>query len=301
MVIRQNDVDKKRKLHNGIVGFPSSHDILPTNIDAYLIVLGKFLRAGNEVLMVSKPRLDCINRICEAVQFFKDKILFRFTIGAMNDDILSYWEPNASTYDERKKCLQYAFNLGFRTSVSMEPMLDTKNIDALVKDLLPFVSEDIWLGTMNQLSRIKKGADKRLLSELEIIEAGQRPEMLLEIERIYENNPKIKWKTEALKIIKMAKESRKNGNGNRVLGELYAKFRSEKSFFGHNPRCFKECYPKVCQTGRSGKGTMVSDRNGYIQFVGMGRTCVRCLFAQIPGGKACEYTKQCPENSNQYG
>ena len=185
MVIRQNDVDKKRKLHNGIIGFPSSHDILPTNIDAYLIVLGKLLRAGNEVLIVSKPRLDCINRICGAAQFFKDKILFRFTIGAMNNDILSYWEPNAPTYDERKKCLQYAFHWGFRTSISMEPMLETKNIEALVEDLLPFVSEDIWLGTMNHISRIKKGADKRLLSELEIIEAGQTPEKLLAIDKIF--------------------------------------------------------------------------------------------------------------------
>ena len=254
MIIRQKDVDKKRKLHNGIVGFPSSHDILPTNIDAYLIVLGKLLRAGNEVLIVSKPRLDCIKRICEATQFFKDKILFRFTIGAMNDDILSYWEPNAPTYDERKKCLEYAFNLGFRTSVSMEPMLDTKNIEALVEDLLPFVSEDIWLGTMNHLSRIKKGADKRLLSELEIIEAGQTPEMLLAIDKIYENNPKIKWKTEALKIIEMAKESHKNGDGDRELGELYAKFRSEKSFFGHNPSVLKSGIQKYARRAEVEKG-----------------------------------------------
>lgn len=210
MITRQKDVDKKRKLHNGIVGFPSSHDILPTNIDAYLNVLGNLLRSGNEVLVVSKPRLDCIKRICEATQFFKDKVLFRFTIGAINDKILSFWEPNAPTYDERKTCLRYAFHWGFRTSVSMEPMIDSPNIEALVEDLLPFVTEDIWLGTMNHLSRIKKGADKRLLSELETIEAGQTPERLLKIDKIFENHPKIKWKSEALKIIEMAKEGQKN-------------------------------------------------------------------------------------------
>ena len=210
MIIRQNDVDKKRKLHHGIVGFPSTHDILPNNIEAYLIVLGKLLRAGNEVLIVSKPRIECIKRICEAVQFFKDKVLFRFTIGAMNDDILSFWEPNAPKYHERKECLEYALNMGFRTSVSMEPMLDSTNIEALVNDLSPFVSEDIWLGTMNHLSWIKKGADKRLLDELAILVAGQTPDRLLTIDTIYGNNPKIKWKTEALKIIKLAKESQKN-------------------------------------------------------------------------------------------
>ena len=215
MIIRQKDVDQGRKLHNGIVGFPSSHDILPTNIDAYLNVLGKLLRSGNEVLVVSKPHLDCIKRICEASQFFKDKVLFRFTIGAMNDDILSYWEPNAPTYDERKTCLKYAFHWDFRTSVSMEPMLDSPNIKILVEDLLPFVTEDIWLGTMNHLSRIKKGADKRLLSELETIEAGQTPERLLTIDKIIENNPVIKWKTEALKIIEGAKE---RGKGAEKVG-----------------------------------------------------------------------------------
>jgi hypothetical protein len=41
---------------------------------------------------------------------------------------------------------------------------------------------------------------------LEIVEAGQTPERLLEIDKIYENNPKIKWKTEALKEIEKAKE-----------------------------------------------------------------------------------------------
>ena len=210
MIIRGKDVDKKRKLHKGIVGFPSTHDILPINIEAYLIVLGKLLRSGNEVLVVSKPRFDCIKCICEAAQFFRDKILFRFTIGAMNDGILSFWEPNAPSYDERKKCLKYAFNMGFRTSVSMEPMLDSRNIEALIEDLLQFVSEDIWLGTMNHISRIKKGADERLLPELKNIEHGQTTEKLLAIDKIYENNPKIKWKSEALKIIEAAKESQKN-------------------------------------------------------------------------------------------
>lgn len=137
MKIRQHDVDKKRKLHDGLVGFPSSHDITPSNIDAFLTVLGNLLRAGNEVLIVSKPRIDCIKQICDACYFFKNKILFRFTIGAMDDTILSYWEPNAPKYKERKKCLKYALKNGFRTSVSMEPMLDTPNIETLIKDFEP--------------------------------------------------------------------------------------------------------------------------------------------------------------------
>jgi hypothetical protein len=83
----------------------------------------------------------------------------------------------------------------------MEPMLDTSNIDGLIKELEPLVSEDIWLGTMNHLTSIKKGADERLIQEIEIIENGQRPEMLATIYNSYKDNPKIKWKTDAWKKI----------------------------------------------------------------------------------------------------
>jgi DNA repair photolyase len=83
----------------------------------------------------------------------------------------------------------------------MEPMLDTRNIDDLINDLGPLASGDIWLGTMNHLTRIKKEADERLLQEIGIIEDGQRPEMLTAIYNTYKDNPKIKWKTDAWKII----------------------------------------------------------------------------------------------------
>jgi len=155
--VRRDDVEKSRKLLNGLVGFPSTHDIFPENLDNYLIVLGKLLRAGNEVLIVTKPNIKCIKAICNASIYFKDKILFRFTIGANDDDILSFWEPNAPKYEERKASLRYARENGFRTSVSMEPMLDTPQIKKTIADLRPFVTEDIWLGTMNHLNQIKAG------------------------------------------------------------------------------------------------------------------------------------------------
>jgi DNA repair photolyase len=206
MKIRPDDVDKKRNLRDGLVGFPTSHDILPSNIDAYLIVLGKLLRAGNEVLIVSKPRFECIKRICDASQFFKDKILFRFTIGAMDDEILSFWEPNAPKYQERKKCLEYAFKNGFRTSVSIEPMLDTPNNKALINDLYSLVSDDIWLGIMKNLNRIEEDADDRLKQKIRIIKDGQRWYKLAPIYITYKDDPKIKWKTDAWRFSGWEKE-----------------------------------------------------------------------------------------------
>jgi DNA repair photolyase len=199
MQIRDDDVGKGRKLHDGLVGFPSTHDILPSNLDASLVVLGKLLRAGNQVLIISKPRLDCIKRICSACEFFKDKIIFRFTIGAMDDGILGFWEPGAPQYKERRVCLAYARNRGFQTSVSMEPMLDTENIDTLIRDLKPLVSDKIWLGIMDYMGWIKTRVSAPFEGEVKRIEKGQSPEKLLEIYRKYIDDPVIEWKELARK------------------------------------------------------------------------------------------------------
>lgn len=204
MKIREEDVGKNRPFFGEMIGFPSTHDILPSNIKEYMTVLSKLLRAGNEVLIVSKPRFDCIKQICGACQFFKDKILFRFTIGAMDDQILSFWEPNAPVYAERKACLKYCFDEGFKTSVSMEPMLDAAHIDKVIADLIKFVNVDIWLGTMNHLSRIKKLPKvdtKRFFKEVKIIEAGQTKEKLEEIYLKHKDNPKIRYKKDFRKKI----------------------------------------------------------------------------------------------------
>ena len=64
-VVRQISVDKKYRKLNGRVMFPTSHDITPGNIDACLVVLKKLLAAGNDVLLVSKPHLECIRRDIE--------------------------------------------------------------------------------------------------------------------------------------------------------------------------------------------------------------------------------------------
>jgi DNA repair photolyase len=195
--IRRHDVDKARNLYHGLVGFPSTHDITAENIDEYLYVLGRLLRAGNEVLIVSKPRLDCIRQICDACYFFKDKIRFRFTIGAMDNDILGFWEPNAPGYKERMDCLEFAYNQGFRTSVSMEPMLDTPRVEKQIADLRQFVTEDIWLGTMNYLEEIKEGADDDLTAAINKVEAGQTVERLTAIYQTYKDDKVVKWKTDA--------------------------------------------------------------------------------------------------------
>jgi DNA repair photolyase len=192
-----------RRRRKDRIGFPTSHDITPSILEPYLTVLGKLLRVGNEVLVVSKPRYACIRAICESFGDYTEQILFRFTIGATDNEILSFWEPNAPTFEERQACLRYAFEDGFRTSVSVEPMLEAYNIEALVNELMPLVNDPIWIGKMGYLDQLRLMADARLAERIAEIEHFQRDEMIWAIYNRYKNSPKIKWKNSIKRVVKL--------------------------------------------------------------------------------------------------
>jgi len=199
--VRPHDVAMRHKKYGGQVMFPSSHDITPNNIAACLKVLKNLMKSGNRVLVISKPHLKCIKEICDELAVYKDQILFRFTIGGCDDSILSFWEPNAPSYSERKASLMHAYQKGFQTSVSVEPMLDSANIDSLISDLAPYVTDAIWIGTMNHLGRFGKGSDLVLKKAIERIRRGQTDLIIKEIYQRYKDNPMIKWKKEIKKVV----------------------------------------------------------------------------------------------------
>jgi DNA repair photolyase len=66
--IKWEAVEKTYRKKEGTVMFSSSHDITPGNFDACYVVLEKLLLAGNHVLVVSKPHLECIMRICKGLK-----------------------------------------------------------------------------------------------------------------------------------------------------------------------------------------------------------------------------------------
>lgn len=181
--------------------FPSSHDITPTNLSACLQVLDNLFAAGNELLIVSKPHLDCIRAVCQQFESYRDRILFRFTIGAQDDRLLLMFEPNAPCYQERKAALQFAYGQGFQTSVSVEPMLDPAQIDNLIADLLPFVTDAIWIGKMNYAGRLYGHVGPEVQAALKIIENGQTDKIIRSIYARHKDNPKIKWKKGIKKIV----------------------------------------------------------------------------------------------------
>lgn len=199
--VRPWDVDKNYGKFDGTVMFPSSHDITPTNLDACLTVLGKLLDAGNKVLIVSKPRVVCIGTICELFMEYRDQILFRFTIGAMSNEVLSFWEPGAPAYEERKEALYIAFCAGYETSISIEPMLDSENVVALVGDLAPFVTETIWIGKMNRIRKNIAIDSDQTAQAIQKIEQGQSDDAVGEIYETLKDLPLIRWKKSIREII----------------------------------------------------------------------------------------------------
>ena len=183
----------------GQVMFPSTHDISPNTknlktLDANITCLKNILKPGNNVLIVSKPHIECITRICEEFKNYKSQILFRFTIGALDNEILRHWEPNAPSFGERFDCLQHAFKAGFETSVSCEPMLDSDGIIQLFDILEQYVTDGIWIGMMNQVRqrvKIQTAEDKKYV---DMIVKGQTETRIRAIYKELKDDPKVRWK-----------------------------------------------------------------------------------------------------------
>lgn len=154
MVIREDVLTKKFNKYKGRVMFPSSHDIvdIPEVKEACLTVLKNLLDADNDVLVTMKPSLNVTKDIVARFEKFKETMQFRFTITSNNNTILSFWEPNAPSYEERLESLILAYKEGYKTSVSVEPFLDEDPVP-LIKDLSPFITESIWIGPMNHMPR----------------------------------------------------------------------------------------------------------------------------------------------------
>jgi len=190
---------------NKTVMFPTTHDIRRINIQRFQFNLYRLIEAKNKIIIVSKPSYNCIVSICNSFKDFKHNILFRFTIGSLQDDILSFWEPRAPEASERIACLQYAFINGFKTSVSMEPLLNI-DFDQTVNDILhleQLVNEKIWIGKMNQgASRLTINGHSDKIKDFRKLDSYWNQEMLKKLQKqpdISDLGNKIAWKENCIK------------------------------------------------------------------------------------------------------
>ena len=201
--LRPSSLNKKITLKSGRIMFPSSHDIHPNHLSPIIDFLGKLLKVGNSVLIVTKPHFKCITKICSSFSEYRNQILFRFTIGSNNSTTLRFWEPGAPSFEERLACLEHAYENDFETSVSCEPALD-RDLSSLIDTLLPFVTNSIWIGKPNALNhRLKMNGfcDSATVQKASALLGELSDDYLESLYLKYKVNPIVKWKESVKRVI----------------------------------------------------------------------------------------------------
>lgn len=203
MVINQKVIDAPQGLKQGTIMMPSSHDITPSILSEFLTVLHKLMETDNKVLLVTKPHWECITTICAAYAKYKDQIMFRFTIGSTDEDVLSFWEPGAPAFSERIACLQYAYETGYATSVSCEPYLDA--FPQYVYDAcIPYITDSIWFGTIKNFNarvHLEDATEEQVVKYVDPILKAQTPEMVKQYYKLLDGKPLVKWKDSITEIV----------------------------------------------------------------------------------------------------
>ena len=168
----------------GVVMFPTCHDITPGNKEVCLIVLGRLLRAGNRVLVVTKPHLAIMPEIvnvanaaiwdageCATGQRYYDDTVGRSFSASVprssievrcsvtcDDSVRRIWEPGTPSLGERIECLKFLKASGIATSVSIEPNLQPERVHRIVNLVGPFTTGEIWVGKCNKVRERTKWA-----------------------------------------------------------------------------------------------------------------------------------------------
>ena len=192
-----------RKKYAGRVMFPTRHDITPLNLNWCMQVLEALLAAGNQILVVTKAHLDCVREVCALFNLHRDQLVFRFTIGTPFSEVLARWEPAAPTISERLQALRYAFCLGFRTSVSAEPLLAPWAVRRLVEEVSPLVRDTIWIGAANHLKRRMAWCNRSGRYDRQIADLleWQTPAGIRSVARIVRRFKKVRFKESYRKVL----------------------------------------------------------------------------------------------------
>lgn len=209
-VINREAVRKGYGKRAGRIMLPTTHDITEATVEHVGTVSRRLLLAGNELLIVSKPRPRLIERLLLRIQSHeydaRRLVMFRFTIGSYLDSTLQFWEPYAPPFAERVAALYMCRRDGWQTSVSAEPMLEPRGrMVELVHMLAPFVTDSIWLGKMNQArARLKHNGvtfDGELIERLDAIERSQTDAELLKLYDALKDHPLVRWKESVKKVV----------------------------------------------------------------------------------------------------
>ena len=185
----------------GVVMFPTSHDITPNFLPQAVTTIRNLL-VRNKVLVVTKPHLSVVEALCQEFAEHKADIQFRFTVGALSEEVCGFWEPGAPTPGERVQALKHAYRKGFQTSVSIEPMLDSvENTLKLVAMVTPFVTDTIWLGKMNRCPQKTNAHVPGFSEALSRIAEQQTDAEIFRLVGLLTEHPKVRWKDSIKEVI----------------------------------------------------------------------------------------------------
>ncbi len=178
---------KPHKVHihqtvNDVVMIPTMGNVSDSNVELMIQTIKNISDANNLVLVVLKPFMSVVRRLCDGLTDYKDTVQIRFTITALNPTLSQIWEPGAALPAERIECLKYAFEQGFYTSISMEPMLEERTETLrLISTIEPYVVGDIWLGKMMDIDKRVAITDDRIRDAVATIKEQQSD---IEIQRL---------------------------------------------------------------------------------------------------------------------
>jgi len=198
--IRWNDVRRKHPKYDGVVMFPTAHDISQGNLEACGEALHHLLEAGNQVLVVSKPDPQCIGQLRRDLKKYRSQVEFRFTIGSPHKADLAFWEPGAPDFSARKKALEQAFEDGWKTSVSAEPLLAPWAARELWNALIPYVTETFWIGKLNK-PKSRCAIENRDLGWLNHLVFWQNDDPILHVYDEFRRERKVRWKDSYREVI----------------------------------------------------------------------------------------------------
>lgn len=141
-------IGKKR----GVVMCPSTHDLTPANAETTIPFLRSLLEVGNKVLVTTKPHPDVIRAIVRDLAAYRDQVMFRFTVGCLDDLRLARWEPGAPSMRQRAEAFGVATKSGWRTSISMEPLLclSVGETTTAVDSFVITGASEVWIGLLNR-------------------------------------------------------------------------------------------------------------------------------------------------------
>jgi hypothetical protein len=185
--------------------FPSTHDVTVLNAGVCRNLIERILFEGDKVLLVTKADSLALRAALDGMRDWRDRIEVRVTIGSVDDKVLRFWEPGAPTFEERVKALMWVKAAGFKTSVSVEPMLDGEP-DAILGGIGPFrfATEGFWIGKARNLVQrvtMNTGGDAEKIEAARKLEALWTDEKVVKLWREWRDEKSVKWKDSIVEVL----------------------------------------------------------------------------------------------------